>query len=130
MDFLKIRQSDEYVFSYGHCIFVISHYIFKVWSVIFLKTLELYIFFQGSVDGALLSKLGLTSCDLITIGSDKSYVIGLARSVIANKILNISQSSITPLSLCQDAGAPCQHISSQNPPSHEAIQGINYLPTT
>ena len=78
------------------------------------------------MDGSLLSKLGLKSCDLITISSEKGSMIDLKRSVIADKILKISRRE-AHLTLCQDAGAPCQQLTFQSPKIHEKIQGLNHI---
>ena len=57
-------------------------------------------------------------------------MISHKRSVIADKILKISKGKQTSLSLCQDADAPCQQITLQNPQNNFAIQGIYELPKT
>ena len=78
------------------------------------------------MDGSLLSKLGLKSCDLITISSEKISMIDPKRSVIADKILKISKRE-PHLSLGQDAGVPCQQLTFQSQQIHEKIQGLNYI---
>ena len=80
--------------------------------------------FEGSVDGALLSKLGLTSCDLITVSFEKSSVAGPQRSVKADKILKLSGRD-KHASLCQEAGVPCQQLTFQNPQIYDKIQGTS-----
>ena len=77
----------------------------------------------------MLSKLGLTSCDLITVSFEKSSMTGPQRSVIADKILKISERD-KYVSLCQEAGVPCQQLIFQNPQIYDKIQGTCCLKTT
>ena len=113
-----------------HASIIISHNIsnYRLEILTNKNKTENNFIFEGSVEGSLLSKLGLSSCDLITVSHGKSSMAGPQRSVIADKILKISGRD-THVSLCQEAGVPCQQLSFQNPQNYDQIQGMRCLQT-